>query len=660
MEVFEAYAGMYRYKHLPGFAQFILESHLTEFAKEQLQLSYQLHIPFIATLSQRFTAEELMEISKRAVKEYLSYLSENNAYTQIKEASHRWLQDQLEIIGKFQITGRDITTFNHVRQQVFKKFIPAFTNDDLQKALDLSAEIDTLMLGANTTAIDIYVNILKDKVEEESLFSSKLIAASPAITFLFDIVNNKEIFVSGKVAEVMGYTPEELVGMGNNILMQLTHPDDLQSVAGSLEQLIEANNDSVYQVEYRFLHKNGEYRWLRTYYVVFRRDEAGLPVELLGKTFEITSEKETALALEKRERQLLEAQALAHIGSYEWYMKENHSTNTPEVYKIFEMNDDQKYEEFITHVHADDVQKVKDALEESLITGRYDCEYRYQKNGKEKVIWSLGKIEFEGRQPRRMVGTVQDVTAIKSIERQLLEKTKQLEQSNKSLQQFASIASHDLKEPLRKISMFADMVMESEKENLSKTSMDRLLRMQNSAKSMMRMIQDILSFSLLEAKQEKKTVSLTSLVKEIEDMLEERIWEKNAEIKYGNLPEAYVIPSQFRQMLQNLISNALKFSRKEVPPKIEISYKWINHPMKGIKPALKYLQMMVCDNGIGIEEEYLGSIFDLFKRLHPKAEYEGSGLGLAITKRIVDNHEGSITATSTVGKGTCFHITIPQ
>lgn len=659
MEVFEAYAGMYRYKHLPGFAQFILDHHLTGLAEEQLRLSFQLNIPLLVNLARRFTPEQLAELSRTSSAEYLTFLKENRAYDQIRDSSEKWLQDQLEIIGKFQILAKDITLISYVRQQALKKFIPDYVRD-LHQAMELSSEIDTLMLGATTTATDIYVNILKEKIADESLLSDKLIAASPAITFLFDIVRNREIFVSGKVREVMGYTPEELVAMGNNVLLQLTHPEDLQVVAGSLEQLVAANNDAVQQVEYRVLHKEGNYRWLRTYYVVFRRDEMGLPVELLGKTFEITSEKETALALEKREQQLLEAQALAHIGSYEWNMKENHSTNTAEVYKIFEMERSQKYEEFMGHVHPDDIEKVKEALRQSFVTGDYDCEYRYVKNGKEKVIWSLGKVEFDQSGPRRMIGTVQDITEIKSMERELLEKTRQLEESNKSLQQFASLASHDLKEPLRKISMFSDMVMDAEKNNLTKPSFDRLQKVQASAKSMMRMIQDILSFSLLEDRQQRDFVSLKNQVKEIEDLLEERIREKQAKIIYHNLPEAFVIPSQFRQMLQNLISNALKFSKKDLPPKIKISGNQINRAVQGLKPASSYLQLSICDNGIGIEAEYLDTIFDLFKRLHAKTEYEGSGLGLAIAKRIVDNHEGSITVESTPGKGTCFQITIPQ
>jgi PAS domain S-box-containing protein len=659
LEIFQAYAGMYQYQHLPGFARFILKNYLNEFVQEQLDLSFQFNIPLLVNLRQRFSDADLLELSKTTSTEYLSYLKDNQAYQQISISTEKWINDQLEVIGKFQVTGQDITLISYVRQQAFRKFIPLYSSD-VRQALQLSTEIDTLMLGTNTTSIDVYVNILKDKIQEESLLSKKLITASPAITFLFDIAQNKEIFISGKVTEVMGYTEQELLTMGGNVLLLRTHPDDIASIGQSIEKLVQQNNESVELLEYRFLHKDGKYRWLRTYFVVFRRDDAGMPVEVLGKTFEATSEKETALALQTREKQLLEAQSLAHIGSFEWNMNESYSVNTPEVYKIFEMESHQHYEEFMTHVHPDDVQHVKDAIAASFISGTYDCEYRYIKNGKEKVIWSLGKVVFENGAPQRMIGTVQDVTDIKAMERELFKKTKELEESNKSLQQFASIASHDLKEPLRKISMFADIVMEAEKDRLSQTSIDRLRRMQASSNSMMKMIQDILAFSMVETKQDKEKVDLSQLVKEITELLDERIREKQATIHYDHLPEAYVIPSQFRQMLQNLISNALKFSRTDVLPRIEIKYKWITRPKPALNSAPRYLQLNVCDNGIGIEQEYLETVFDLFKRLHPKAEYEGTGLGLAITKRIVENHDGHINATSRVGEGTCFHILIPD
>jgi PAS domain S-box-containing protein len=439
LEIFEAYPGMYRYKHLPAFARFILDQHLERFVREQISISEKIKVPLLETLLARFTPDQLVQLSLVSSREYLDYLAANKASDQINHSIEKWLKDQLEVVGKFEIVAKDITLINYARQQAFKTLIPLYTSE-MQLALDLISEIDTFMLGAGTTSTDIYINLLLNKISEESNLSNKLIEASPAITFIYDLVKSKEVFVSGKVTEVMGYSPEELIQMGDNFILQLSHPDDLHSIGLHLQHLVEENSDRTFEFEYRFLHKDGSYRWLRAYEVIFKRDEEGRPVEILGETFEITHEKEVALALEKREKQLLEAQSIAHLGSYEWDIQNNTSTTTAEVFRIFELDDAQKFEEFMAHVHPDDTQKVKDALAESYVTGHYQCEYRYLKNGKEKAIWSVGRVEFEDDKPLLMSGTVQDITEIRQIEKALVQKTKELEASNQNLQQFAYAA----------------------------------------------------------------------------------------------------------------------------------------------------------------------------------------------------------------------------
>jgi PAS domain S-box-containing protein len=660
LEVFEAFPGMYRFRHLPGFALFVLNHHLEDFVREQLQLGYKMNLPLLSTLARSFSQEELVKISMQTAPQYLEYLANDKGEQQIADQMEKWLEDQLDLIGKFEIVGQDITVINYVREQAFRKFIPLYTSD-MKVALELGSEIDLFMLGAVTSATDVYVNMLKEKLLDETNLSSKVIQASPAITFVYDLVNNKEVLVSGKVNEVMGYTREELLSMGGNVISKLAHPDDLPIIDASIKTLVDRNNDQMQPFEYRFRHKDGSYKWLRTYEVIFKRSNNGLPVQLLGKTFEITNEKETALALERRENQLLEAQAIAHIGSYEWNVKEHVSTNTPEVFRIFEMDRDERYEQFMSYVHPEDLQRVKDAIARSFQSGRYECEYRYLKNGKQKVVWSLGKVEFENGAPVKMIGTVQDITEIRGMENELLNKTRQLERSNESLQQFAFVASHDLKEPLRKINMFTDMVIEKEQERLSPASRANLQKVQSASASMRRMVEDILSFSLLESTKEKGRHSLQAILNEVTELLDQTIQEKGARIIAAPLPEACVTASEFRQLFQNLISNALKFAKKDVPPVITIDHCWISDTEFGdLKPARRYLQLTFRDNGIGFSKEFNERVFELFKRLHPKAEYEGSGLGLAIAKKIVENHEGMMTADSKENVGTTFIIVIPQ
>lgn len=661
MKPFDIRTGQYDFLYLPEYAQFILQHRLEAFAREQISLAYALDIPLLKHLSNRFSEEQIIGFGMATSQEFLSYLAANKAHEQIANATGKWMQDQLEVIGKFQIQAQDITLINYIRGYVLKKLIPEYTTD-LTTALELTLEIDRFTLSAVTIATDAYISILKNKVAEESNLSNKVIEASPAITFIYSLPENKTIFISRKVLEVMGYEPEQLMNIGNKGLAQLVHPDDLPMVTKQLQAFVRNDKDAMRQLEYRFKHADGTYRWLRTYEVVFKRTEQDQPVELLGKTFEITAEKETALALKKREQQLLEAQSIAHIGSYEWNVKDHTSANTAEVYKLFEMEHHQLFDEFIQYVHPADRAKVRQALTDAFETGDYECEYRYSKNGKEKVLWSLGKILFENKEPVKMIGTVQDITERKQMEQELIDKTIALERTNESLQQFASVASHDLKEPLRKISLFTEMVLTSEN-NLSPMAATSLKKAMDASRRMQQMIEDILAFSSLTATTDKECTSLQTIINETLDLLEPVIKEKNATITTDQLPDAFISAAQFKQLFQNLISNSLKFSKQDVPPHITITHNITNDDAlkdDHLKTADQYLHICVSDNGIGFEEEYAEKIFGLFSRLHSKNKYAGTGLGLTICKRIAANHDGIIKATSQPGEGATFEIIIPH
>lgn len=660
MNIFEAYKGMYDCSRLPAYAKFLIDNHLKDIAVELIATGRKFNVPLLMSLSARLSEDQIMALAMESTREFLNYIVRNEAYQQLVGAMDKWIRDRLEVIDKLDVTAQDITLINFMRSHYLKKFIPNYTGD-VAEAIAIVSEIDRIILGANTTAANIYLEILEGEIAKQSNLATKVIEASPAVTFLVDTKNHKQVFVSGNVCEVLGYSSEEIAQMGDRFLLDYTHPDDLEFLLRHFQQVIADNSNKTKQVEFRFRHKDGSFRWLRTYEVIFRRDEHGNAFEILGKAFEITNEKETALALEKREKQLLEAQSIAHIGSYEWDIEANYSTNTDEVFRIFEMSGEQHYEQFLSYVHPEDVQKVKDAMAQSFVTGFYECEYRYIKNNKEKIIWSIGKVEFENNKPVRMIGTVQDVTTFKKMEHDLLLKSEQLAQTNESLRQFAYVASHDMKEPLRKIMMFSDLVLNAEKGNLSERSVNQLQKMQISGRNLYRMVEDILSFSLLEARETRKRVTLESILREVEELLEEIINQKNAKIIYTSLPEVEVIPSQFRQLFQNLISNSLKFSRPDVPPVIEVKAYITQKPeLPLMKSAPRFLELSVEDNGIGFPEEASEKIFELFSRYHAKSQYEGTGLGLSISRRIVDNHDGVIRAYSGSDKGALFRIIIPQ
>ncbi len=235
--------------------------------------------------------------------------------------------------------------------------------------------------------------------------------------------------------------------------------------------------------------------------------------------------------------------------------------------------------------------------------------------------------------------------------------------ANKELESFTFISSHDLQEPLRKIQSFSNRILESEFDNLSTKGKHYFERIRISALHMQSLINDLLAYSRTTATERKfETIDLNKIMREVMTSLKEEIQEKNATIEVSKQCEAYIIPFQFRQLLQNLIANSLKFSIPERAPHIIIKSDYITYNPTSTREFVfqaDYCHISVSDNGIGFDAEYKDKIFEIFQRLHDKENYDGTGIGLTIVKKIVENHHGIITATSQLGEGSTFDIYIP-
>ena len=235
---------------------------------------------------------------------------------------------------------------------------------------------------------------------------------------------------------------------------------------------------------------------------------------------------------------------------------------------------------------------------------------------------------------------------------------------NKELESFSYIASHDLQEPLRKIQSFSARLLELENKKLSDTGKDYFQRMQKAADRMQHLIQDLLAYSRSSTAEGKcEHVHLSRIVEKVQEDIMEELEQKQGVIVVEELCEAFIIPFQFHQLLYNLISNSLKFSRKDTPPRIVIKSEIVDvEKLQLPTPAVskQYCHVSIVDNGIGFEAKFSERIFEIFQRLHGKMEYQGTGIGLAIVKKIVDNHRGIITAHGELGKGARFDIYLPQ
>jgi signal transduction histidine kinase len=236
----------------------------------------------------------------------------------------------------------------------------------------------------------------------------------------------------------------------------------------------------------------------------------------------------------------------------------------------------------------------------------------------------------------------------------------ELEKRNAELSSFTYIASHDLKEPLRKISIFSDRILESEFENLSPKGKDRFERILNSVKKMHVLLDSLFTYAKTGRETNYKLTDLNKVAQQAIDTLQELIDEKEATIEIKDLPELYVIPEQMEQLFTNLISNSLKYIEKDVKPFVKIVAEKEETNGKETPGEFPCWQITFSDNGIGFDEKYKDKMFQIFQRLHNNKEYSGTGIGLAITKKVVENHCGSINAYSPSGDGAVFVIKLPE
>ncbi|AQG80355.1 sensor histidine kinase [Spirosoma montaniterrae] len=272
------------------------------------------------------------------------------------------------------------------------------------------------------------------------------------------------------------------------------------------------------------------------------------------------------------------------------------------------------------------------------------------------------------------VATIQDVTTEKQVRQQLEATVHELHRSNQNLEQFAYVASHDLQEPLRKIVSFGDVLNDQFADSMSESAADLIRRMQRSAGRMRSLVQDLLTYARLSGHADSfGLIDLNSLVVSVIDDLEFTIHDRRAIIEVETLPAVWGDAALLRQLIQNLLSNALKFH----PPKRDASTVVPRVVVRGCVAAedalpaelantdasqagRRYAMIEVEDNGIGFDEKYLDRIFTIFQQLHGRMDYGGTGMGLAICKKVIDIHKGHISATSKMGSGATFVLYLPM
>jgi PAS domain S-box-containing protein len=537
--------------------------------------------------------------------------------------------------------------------------------------------------GIGMIATDVTAQALLNKKIQESEEQLRIaIEGGELGTFDFDY-QTKKLSWSTKTKELFGLPPEAEIEY--EMYLNAIHPEDLEK-STQVEDILDSHGQRIYEKEFRTIGINdGKLRWVRTKGRT-TYDANGNPLRSVGVVQDVTlrkQEEQTLRESESRFRLLTET-----LPQLIWV------TDARGVYEYAS----QRWEEYsgmLPHgsmdwssiVHSDDLELVKSTWSHCLLTGKmYKCDMRLRsKTGEYRWFTVNGLPVFgEGNGIVKWVGAFTDMHAEKIFSEELENQVKlrmhelalknaDLEKMNKELESFTYVSGHDLQEPLRKIQTFSGRILQTESTGLSETGKDYFRRIQNAANRMQRLIEDLLAFSRASTGERKfEKVKLNTIVEEVKLELRDSISEKQAVIEVTDLCELTIIPFQFRQLLHNLIGNALKFSKEGHPPHIIVDSENVllqdafekNHALKNItaaltRPEAKFCHIWVKDNGIGFDQQYSQRIFQLFQRLHGKSEYAGTGIGLAIVKKIVENHEGFITATGEVGKGATFDIYIP-
>ncbi len=551
-----------------------------------------------------------------------------------------------------------------------------------------------------------HTDITESKLAEELLRQSEerfqiLARATNDAVWDWDLLSDR-VWWNESVQTLFGYSVAE-ARSNAKWWRERIHPDDRRRIVTDMQAVIDSGMQ-VWANEYRFQRADGSFAYIfdRGYVV---HDRTGKPVRFIGAMMDISERKRSQ---EELQRQNLRSQLFADFTlkvRQSLQIDEILSTSVTEVQKLLhcdrvlilqlrsnrsvvavqeaavpgiplllgrDITDPCFSEEYVEKYCQGRISAIAN-IEMANIEPCH-AEFLQQFSVKANLVvpillknrlWGL-LIAHQCSQPREwtdwevaLLRQLGDQIGIALAQAELLEQEtlqrQELARSNEELQQFAFIASHDLQEPLRKIKAFGDRLKNTCYSALSESGRDYLSRMQNAAERMQALIEDLLTLSRVTTRaQPFIEVSLRQITDEVLSDLEIRIQQTAAQVVLGDLATINADPLQIRQLLQNLIGNALKFHLTQKVPVVRIYSEIISS-----KNEQQLCKLIVEDNGIGFDEKYCDRIFQIFQRLHGRSEYEGTGIGLAICRKIVERHQGSITAQSKIGHGAKFIVTLP-
>ncbi len=465
-------------------------------------------------------------------------------------------------------------------------------------------------------------------------------------------------YISPSIFQLRGLTPEEAM---RESIWDTMPPHSLEIIQQAIRQRAAAEAagrfDTIHRLEIEQYHRNGDLIWVE---IVTQSllDEQGRRIGYLGVSRDIAARKQMEGALRESAERLKLALRGGALGTWDW------NVQTDEMYFDARWAEMLGYrlEEIAPYlnswkdlIHPDDLPGATEKLTAHL-EGRapfYEAEFRmHHKSG--EWVWILNRGEViqrdeEGR-PLRACGTHLDITEHKWAEERLEHYAAELERSNRDLEQFGYIISHDLQAPARMVESFLQLLKERYGDQLEPKAKTYIDYAMEGAEQMQEMIDALLDLARVENQgKEPAPTDAEAVLQRVLGVLSQAIGKTGAEVTHDSLPTVMADETQLAQVFQNLISNGIKFCREECPPHVHVS----------VKRKDDMWLFSVADNGIGIDPGQIDRVFQIFQRLHTREEYEGTGIGLALCKRIIERHGGKIWLSSEPGVGSTFLFTLP-
>ena len=507
----------------------------------------------------------------------------------------------------------------------------------------------------------INIDSLKKAVQEKETanhFLSLITDLSPGISYVFDLITQRHVYIAKSIETVLGYSGEHLTNMDADDYSLMFPSGSRKRIRSHVKAMASASDTEMKFLEFKMKCANGKDVWMRTIEKVFERNEKGEVIKTIGYALDNTKQMKMIEREKENTHFISEVTMLSPDTVYVYdLLKRTTIYSNRKLKKQIENSDTKKANPhpFMDLINPNDLEAYKMHLKK-LKSQKTDKSLYLElrlKDETENYRWvAVTEKAFdrlENGKTSQIIGSIKDIQAFRQVqmEKEKLDKLQlALKNSNEKLERFAYISSHDLKEPLNTIISALDLM---KLEMKSSKSVDLIQPIEDSTRRMKNLVEDLLNYSLLNKQPlNLKAVDLNELLLEVRQDMNATITQQNVILIVEELPNIKADRVLIKQVFQNLISNAIRYNDKE--PLIRVSAQKLE----------KETIISIKDNGIGINEKDFDIIFDVFKRLHNKEQYFGTGIGLANCKNIIQTHKGKIWVESTISKGSTFYFSIPK